>query len=536
MSSRLTGEIGSSSNPISGMTVATLLLTCLIFLPLGWTHVADMLTALSVAAVVCIAASNGGTTSQDLKTGYLVGGTPKWQQLAIVAGALSSAVVIGAILIWLNNAYTIYTVKDLPQLKQPLDVSQLTERAKAPNDDALYYVWRAPEGNDEGVESGTYLIDDQGQIRYLMDPGINGKRSHNDEGVEVTRFKAPKAQLMAFITDGILRQRLPWPLVLIGVFISIVLELCNVPSLAFAVGVYLPLSSSTPILAGGLVRYVADKWGRREGDRSRPRTDTESETSPGSLLSTGYIAGGAIAGVLVAFLSFSDVVPRVLTVWQYRTYTVPHEESLDDAAKAVAAQELGLAGAPTTDAQKEDVAAAAGDVEDLNEDLKTRYIRVPAGVHLHLPKAETYDVPEAAYLGDLARDRLGTAGKAELLFSLNLDQLVQVPKDAKLKLPEDKTYTAPKDESLGDAAKDALGSADKAQTLYQLNKDALQPAVTLPAGAVLKVPQQMWPALLAFGLLVLFLTLVGLGWLFRPPPTPTARDIPSPVAPQGDPS
>ncbi len=284
VSSRLTGEIGSSSNPISGMTVATLLLTCVLFLLLGWTHVADMLTALSVAAVVCIAASNGGTTSQDLKTGYLVGGTPKWQQLAIVAGALSSAVVIGAILIWLNNAYTIYTVKDLPQLKQPLDVSQLTERAKAPNDNALYYVWRAPEGNDEGVESGAYLIDDQGQIRYLMDPGINGKRSHNDEGVEVTRFKAPKAQLMAFITDGILRQRLPWPLVLIGVFISIVLELCNVPSLAFAVGVYLPLSASTPILAGGLVRYVSDKWGRREGDRSRPRTDTESETSPGSLL------------------------------------------------------------------------------------------------------------------------------------------------------------------------------------------------------------------------------------------------------------
>ncbi len=161
-------------------------------------------------------------------------------------------------------------------------------------------------------------------------------------------------------------------------------------------------------------------------------------------------------------------------------------------------------------------------MEDLNEDLKTRYIRVPAGVHLRLPKDETYDVPEAAYLGDLARDRLGTAGKAELLFSLNLDQLVQVPKDAKLKLPEDKTYTAPKDESLAEAARDALGNADKAQTLYQLNKDELQPAVTLPAGAVLSVPQQTWPALVAFGVLVLFLTLVGLGWLFRQPPAPVA--------------
>ena len=132
VSSRLTGEIGSSSNPISGMTVATLLLTCLLFVLLGWTHEGDRLTALSVAAVVCIAASNGGTTSQDLKTGYLVGGTPKWQQWAIGAGALSSALVIGAILILLNNAYTIYTQKDLPQLDHPLDVSQLTERAKAP--------------------------------------------------------------------------------------------------------------------------------------------------------------------------------------------------------------------------------------------------------------------------------------------------------------------------------------------------------------------------------------------------------------------
>src|SRR5439155_19823465 len=119
VSSRLTGEIGSSSNPISGMTVATLLLTCLIFVALGWTHPEDRLTALSVAAVVCIAASNGGTTSQDLKTGYLVGATPKWQQLAIGIGALSSSLVIGWILVLLNDANTVYTTKGLPALKEP---------------------------------------------------------------------------------------------------------------------------------------------------------------------------------------------------------------------------------------------------------------------------------------------------------------------------------------------------------------------------------------------------------------------------------
>ena len=403
-----------------------------------------------------------------------------------------------------------------------------------------------------------------------MDPAINGKRNHRDDGVEVQRFKAPKATLMAFITDGILRGKLPWPLVLIGVFISLVLEMCSVPSLAFAVGVYLPLSSSTPILVGGLVRYVSDKWGRREGDPKKPRTDTESETSSGSLLSTGYIAGGAIAGVLVAFLTFSDVIPRILQVWQYRTYTVPKEESLDDAERAVAMQELGLTGAKLTDAQKEDVDdtlnAPDTGVKDLNQDLKTRYIRVPAGFHLRLPKDQTYDVPADAYLGDLAKDRLGTAGKAELLFSLNLDQLIKVSKDAKLNVPEDKavlpplaastaallaspegagplvasaiavqrtdrTYVVPKDESLGDAAKAALGSADKAQTLYKLNKDPLHPKITLPAGAVLKVPQQTWPAVVAFGLLTLFLVLVGLGWLLRQPPTPAAT--PGPPAPGG---
>ncbi|HVS39726.1 MAG TPA: oligopeptide transporter, OPT family [Gemmataceae bacterium] len=561
VSSRLTGEIGSSSNPISGMTVATLLLTCLLFVLLGWTNEGDRLTALSVAAVVCIAASNGGTTSQDLKTGYLVGGTPKWQQWAIGVGALSSALVIGAILILLNNAYTIYTEKDLPQLDRPLDVSKLTETAQAPGSDAVYHVWRAPEGNEQGVDPGAYLVDDKGQIRYLMDPAINGKRNHRDDGSEVQRFKAPKATLMAFITDGILRGKLPWPLVLIGVFISIVLELCNVPSLAFAVGVYLPLSSSTPILVGGLARYVADKWGRRQGDPSKPRTDTESETSPGSLLSTGYIAGGAIAGVLVAFLSFSDVIPRVLQTWQYRTYTTQKEESLKDAEKAVAMQELGLTGDKLTDEQKDEVDdlvnASDTGVADLNQDLKTRYIRVPAGFHLRLPKDQTYDVPKDAYLGDLAKEQLGTVGKAELLFSLNLDQLIKVSKDDKLTLPENKavypplaagtaallsspqglgpllaasvivprtdaTYIVPKDETLSDAARDALGSPDKAQTLYRENKDALAPAVTLPAGAVLKVPQQTWPAMALFGLLTLFLVVVGLGWLFRQPPTPAA--------------
>src|SRR5205809_2641246 len=108
VSSRLTGEIGSSSNPISGMTVATLLLTCLVFLIIGWTTPPYFVTALSIGGIVCIAASNGGTTSQDLKTGFLVGSTPKFQQIAILAGALASAIALGPILLKLNEAYTVY--------------------------------------------------------------------------------------------------------------------------------------------------------------------------------------------------------------------------------------------------------------------------------------------------------------------------------------------------------------------------------------------------------------------------------------------
>jgi putative OPT family oligopeptide transporter len=161
VSSRLTGEIGSSSNPISGMTFATLRLTCLIFLLLIGTKPEDRLTALSVAAVVCIAASNGGTTSQDLKTGFLVGGTPKWQQVSILIGALSSALVIGWILVALNNAGTVYSTKDLPKLEAPLDVGELPDRAKAPDDDVLYHVWRAVEGNPQMVPVGKYLVDAQ---------------------------------------------------------------------------------------------------------------------------------------------------------------------------------------------------------------------------------------------------------------------------------------------------------------------------------------------------------------------------------------
>jgi putative OPT family oligopeptide transporter len=480
VSSRLTGEIGSSSNPISGMTVATLLLTCLIFLALGWDHPEDRLTALSVAAVVCIASSNGGTTSQDLKTGYLVGATPKWQQLAILVGSLSSALVIGVILIQLNNAYTVYSKKDLPAPKKPVEVSRLTETGRAPGDDIVYHVLRVGEGNEYGLPAGEYLVNDQGQIAYLVDPGINGSRTRRDDGSEVRKFTAPKATLMAFITDGILQRRLPWTLVLLGVSISVVLELCGISSLAFAVGVYLPLSTSTPIFVGGLVRYVADRWGRAGAGAAAAETD--ADTSPGVLLSTGYIAGGAIAGVLIAFLNFSDEIPRALARWQYLEDAISREETLPDAAQEVARRDLGL-GEQVPEDRKEAVDELTGEIRELNTDLPPHYVRVPKGTVLQLGKGATFMAERDMYLGDVAQEVLGTA--------------------------------------------------DKAESLLDLNKDTLKVPEKLPAGARLKVPQRNWPALAAFGVLVVFLVLVGMGLLFRAAPVGHAPVGGGPAGPEG---
>ena len=309
VSSRLTGEIGSSSNPISGMTVATLLLTCLVFVIAGWVGPEYRLAALSIAGIVCVAASNGGTTSQDLKTGYLVGATPAYQQIAILAGALSSAIVIGFTLLLLNTASTVVTAKPeyLPKINAP-DVGSLKEIEQGP-DGQYYKVWRVLKPMPE-VAAGKYLVEKNGKPRYLVDPAINGRVNKRDDGSDVVKFDAPKASLMALIIDGVLQGDLPWGLVAIGVLISVVLQLCGVPALAFAVGVYLPLSASAPIFVGGLVRLVCDRYGQKY-------SEGQEDSSPAVLFSSGLIAGGAIAGILVALLAILPSVSEVIKLGKY---------------------------------------------------------------------------------------------------------------------------------------------------------------------------------------------------------------------------
>lgn len=374
VSSRLTGEIGSSSNPISGMTVATLLLTCLIFWLIGWTGPQYYVTALSIGGIVCIASSNGGTTSQDLKTGFLVGATPSYQQIAILIGAFASALILGPILLVLNDAGTIYmprlsfeapksavavpNASALPtftdQLKPdkagnyrvlrneatnpvvaglepgqylvddsgniaykvtenfPVGLkaaqSELTapEKLKGPQanqDPGAYRGWH--KTSTEGGPAGRYLVNDSGEAIYLADPGINGVHKTRPDGQSVTKYDAPKATLMSYIIKGILNQQLPWGLVLLGVMIAVVLEMSGIPSLAFAVGVYLPLSSSSPIFIGGMIRWLVDKYLRNKfkgKELSEDELVAETDKSPGVLMASGYIAGGALAAIVIAIL------------------------------------------------------------------------------------------------------------------------------------------------------------------------------------------------------------------------------------------
>jgi OPT family oligopeptide transporter len=232
VSSRIVGVIGSSSNPISGMTIATLMATCLIFVGLGWTGDVYQPMALCVGGMVCIAAANAGATSQDLKTGYLVGATPRAQQIGLMIGAVAASAVIGL------------TVQIL--------------------------------------DTPTEVMKQQGVLHAI---GTN-------------TYPAPQGTLMATLIRGLLAHNLDWQFVLVGVFLAITVELCGVKSLSFAVGAYLPLSTTLPIFVGGAIKGVVDALARRRGEHV-----SDSELGTGNLFATGLVAGGAIAGVVVAIFS-----------------------------------------------------------------------------------------------------------------------------------------------------------------------------------------------------------------------------------------
>jgi len=232
VASRIVGLVGSSNSPISGMTIATLMGTCLIFTAVGWSGKMYEPLALVVGGMICIAAANAGATSQDLKTGYIVGATPRFQQIALFIGAIVSSIAIGLVV----------KVLDTP-------------------------------------------------TQEMLAQGIT-------HAVGSDRYPAPQATLMATLARGILSFNLDWQFVMVGVFIAVMIELCGIKALAFAIGLYLPLATTLPIFIGGAIKGYVDHRAEK-----RKEVKEEDELGKGSLFATGLIAGGALTGVVAAILT-----------------------------------------------------------------------------------------------------------------------------------------------------------------------------------------------------------------------------------------
>jgi len=290
---RISGLLGNSSNPISGMSIATLMATCAIFFVAGWTAPNYQVLALMIGGVVCIAAAIAGATSQDLKTGYLVGATPYWQQMGLLIGVTISTLAIGTTLNLMNQGLQKYIPTQIP-----VNVQSLPSGVKIEQSSFIYqgksYVLLNSLGSHE-VPDGEYLFDNSSkQIEYQWAQGIGSDKA-----------PAPQARLMATVISGILNQRLPWRLVLMGVALVIAVEILGVRSLAFATGSYLPLGTTAAMFAGGLIRALIEATTKKKD---------ESEASPGALYSSGLIAAGGVFGLLgivIALFQDPEISSRV---------------------------------------------------------------------------------------------------------------------------------------------------------------------------------------------------------------------------------
>jgi putative OPT family oligopeptide transporter len=343
VSARIVGIVGSSASPVSGMTIATLMATCAIFLVKGWTAPAFGALAITIGGIVCIAASNAGDTSQDLKTGYLIGATPWKQQVALMFGVIICVFSIGLTLKAMNSG-----LETFPKVAKPIPVTaaMFTDGVQ----DKGAFEPTTPLGRQQVAGGKSYiLLNAIGSStlpdgKYLMDPATHQIVIQWVQGIGSEQAAAPQGKLMATVINGILSRKLPWGLVLLGVALVIVVELLGVRSLTFAVGAYLSIATTLAIFVGGLMRWMVDRamlhhhaktadqlyqtslnlWHTdREAFHARhpdfdptnpdhldpanglpvptavtPALDTESEISPGSLYASGLIAAGGIIGLL----------------------------------------------------------------------------------------------------------------------------------------------------------------------------------------------------------------------------------------------
>jgi putative OPT family oligopeptide transporter len=349
VSARIVGIVGSSASPVSGMTIATLMATAAIFLVKGWTAPAFGALAITIGGVVCIAASNAGDTSQDLKTGYLIGATPWKQQIAIMIGVIVSIFSIGATLNAMNKG-----LETFQRLPHPITFSLdhlpdgVQNQGNFTRDSVS--IAHGDRANEQLPDTRRYIllnaigstILDDG--KYLYNPATGQIEVQWIQGIGSEKAAAPQGRLMATVINGILSRKLPWTLVLLGVAIVIVVELLGIRSLTFAVGAYLSIATTLAIFVGGVMRWLVDRamqrhaaqQARMEHDASlalwhsdretwlaqHPDFDptdpthadhtgqpilntitardaaTESEVSPGSLYASGLIAAGGIVGLL----------------------------------------------------------------------------------------------------------------------------------------------------------------------------------------------------------------------------------------------
>ena len=295
VASRISGLIGNSSNPVSGMTIATLMATCAVFLLAGWTRPPFAVLALTIGGVVCIASAIAGATSQDLKTGFLVGATPRYQQIGLIIGVLVSTVAVGGTLILMNKGLAKYNAVDIPvALVQQADgnwaspAPELKVEEQSHNYSGKNYVLINAIGSHQ-IPDG----------KYLYDPSAGKITVQWVQGIGSDQAAAPQARLMATVINGILTRALPWRLVLLGVFLVLAVELLGIRSLPFAVGSYLSIATTMAMFAGGLVRWLAE--------RGQEKTSaSESEVSPGALYSSGLIAAGGVFGLLAIIIKVME--------------------------------------------------------------------------------------------------------------------------------------------------------------------------------------------------------------------------------------
>jgi uncharacterized oligopeptide transporter (OPT) family protein len=334
VASRIVGLIGSSASPVSGMTIATLMATTAIFLVKGWTAPAFGALAITIGGVVCVAASNAGDTSQDLKTGFLIGATPWKQQLALMVGVIVSTFVIGATLNVMNKGLEEFRDTSRPwNISVPHDGVQVQQQhfQHAPihviHADKAAGTGAGQISNERDATQYTLLnalgSHELADGKYLYNPGTQKIEVQWIQGIGSEKAAAPQARLMATVISGILSRKLPWGLVLLGVFLVIAVELLGIRSLSFAVGAYLSIATTLAIFCGGVVRWMVDRAVAQYSGRA---AETESEVSPGSLYASGLIAAGGIVGLLGVALKLYEAATDKSDILQFPASNLLHHD------------------------------------------------------------------------------------------------------------------------------------------------------------------------------------------------------------------